>query len=313
MDQVEFKIFHGKGKLLQLLIALLCMSLSAGFGQSACLAKAVRSNGQLLGGTLLVVIPCSEGMILVSDRLASSKSSNQKFDTCKLVQLSGKGAIGSVNACEVVAFAAGKRQTLFSASEVAANCIKSRRIDLTKGITAVDAQFIANTLVSSFDKAIKEISGEKLMQRIPIDKLLFGSFVVHYVPAERQFEIIAFNVYRPEAPKRTLLERNLIRTTLPDGASTSVLKFAHDHPKSHVAIALQDPSPCKTWPLRTSLEVGVQMILLAHKAEPNSVGDTFDALLLRPNMSSTWLCEKAKDLKACKYAGNGMTNGRSNR
>lgn len=301
MNLVEFKIVHGKGKTLRFLIVLLCMSLSAGFGQPARLAKAVPSNGQLLGGTLLVVIPCSQGIILASDRLASSKSNNQKFDTCKLVQLHGKGAIGSVNACEVVSFVAGKRQTLFFASDIVANCIKDRRIDLSKGVTPVDAMYIGNTLISEFDKAIKEISGEKLLQRTPLDKLLFGSFLVHYVPEDRQFEIITFNIYRPEAPQRKLLERNLIKTTLPEGASTSVLKFAHDHPKSQVAIALQDPSPCKNWPLRTSLDVGVQMILLAHEAEPNSVGDTFDAMLLRPNETSTWLCKKVKDLKACRY------------
>lgn len=61
----------------------------------AVFAKSIASvpSGSLYRGTLLVVMPCAEGLVIVSDRLLSSHTTNEKLQTNKITDVNGRAVM----------------------------------------------------------------------------------------------------------------------------------------------------------------------------------------------------------------------------
>lgn len=254
---------------------------------SAALAT---TKGSLAGGTLIVVMPSKDGILVVSDRLLHSKTTDYKEESAKIFELKEKAIIGCVNGNRISVEVQGENKTIFSSSELAKSFICDRDIDLTKEFPAPEAFNLGKIFKSSVDEAFNKLENkDELLKPFDTENYLFGLLLIHQVKEKNEFQILAFNIFPPTSVKDPLIAKSGLKETLLYGRPEHVEQYAQNNPTSLISQSLvKENVPCLSWTWKKSVKVAAEMVKLTNLAVPKEVGNFIDVVLINNNGTVEW-------------------------
>lgn len=239
--------------------------------------------GDVLRGTLIVLVPTRNGVLVSADKLAHSTINAHVEQSNSKIVKAGRNCIVAATHAKIVQGirADGVRDTLFDALLETKKFIDNQNHNLVQEFPADVAFRLAQTLVERYDAAINQLPNkEQLLKSVGSNRPLFYVKILNRNQKSRLFEIVAIDVYRAGVNKRFDISKHPLETADAWGMPEEIDRYRKTKENSDIAKSLEIPCPCWQWKEQKARELAIQMNEITHLKFPHEVGKDLDFLFI---------------------------------
>ncbi len=254
------------------------------------------NSGDLLLGTVIVIMPCNKGVIVAADRLLTSKTRSGVQTADKVLLANEAFAIASHGAPRVVGYKVDdSSDILFDANKTASNFLSTQQRDKAQNLSDAQVVSLAQLLFNERNRALQLLpNGRDLELLNTIERPVLTTLIVHFPITRKPAEVVEIEIYRAESADRNKALREDVLGARVYGEAQPLSDYMNKNAQSDVAKAISKADFTADWSEGKALKLVSKMIAITHKTSSSTVGQEFDALLISSNGKSKWIARNLK-------------------